>query len=124
MFNTSKSFSLVLSGRNASSAGISSPSNLDRSVLTSELALDLAVSAVELKESDLERKVSPLIEVAVGEEGTWRVSRALSTEGAILPESESAGSCRLGCDISVVLTVIMDSEYVLWTGKILEEQGG
>lgn len=67
---TSKSFSFVLSGHNASSVVSSSPSNRDRIVLTSELALDLAVSAVELKEFALDLKVSPPNECVVGDEGT------------------------------------------------------
>lgn len=80
----SKSFALVLSGRKASSVVSSSPSNLDRKVVKSELpldlvvsalelnelALDLEVSAVELNESALERKVSPPKDLAVGEQGT------------------------------------------------------
>lgn len=68
--DTSKSFSFCLSGRKASSVVSSSPSNLDWIVLASELALDLAVSAVELKESDLDLKVSPPRDGAVGEDGT------------------------------------------------------
>lgn len=48
----------------------SSPSKRDRIVLTSELALDLAVSAVELKEFALDLKVSPPNECVVGDEGT------------------------------------------------------
>jgi hypothetical protein len=39
-------------------------------VLTSDVALDLAVSAVELNEFALERRVSLSIEADVGDEGT------------------------------------------------------
>lgn len=81
-------FSSKLLGLRTSSVVNSSPSNLGRKVLTSELALDLAVSAVELKESDLDLEVSavelkdsdldrsvlPPIECDVGDGGTCRES--------------------------------------------------
>lgn len=64
----------------------SSPSNLDLTVVTrelpldlvvsafelNELALDLVVSAVELKDSALDRRVSPPNDLAVGEIGTCK----------------------------------------------------
>lgn len=52
------------------------------SIATSELARDLAVSALEMKEFDLERSVSPSNEVAAGEGGELTESKEFSC-GAI-----------------------------------------
>lgn len=85
----SKSFLFDLSARSASSGDTSSPSNLERNVLTSELVLDRAVSAVELKELALERNVSPPNEFAVGEDGTWRLRREWSPVDLNVEQSDS-----------------------------------
>jgi len=47
------------------------------------------VSAVELKELALERNVSPPNEFAVGEDGTWRLSRGWSLVDLDVEQSDS-----------------------------------
>lgn len=62
------------------------------------------MSAVELKELALERNVSPPNEFAVGEDGTWRLSREWSAVDLDAEQSDSkdavdAESCRSSCHI-------------------------
>ncbi len=56
----------------------SSPSYFEFTVPTSEFARDLAVSALERNELDLDRNVSPSNEVAAGDDGTLTESKELS----------------------------------------------
>lgn len=69
-------------------------------VLASDVALDLAVSAVELNELARERSVSPPMEADVGEEGTCSEKGAGSDGTGIegdISESGEEGSWWEGC---------------------------
>ena len=81
----------------------SSPSNLDRSVPTSDKVLDRVVSACDLKDADLDLSVSPPIEEAVGDGGEVMLRNVESEERGKAPTScsEETGSREGACYASI-----------------------
>jgi len=96
LFSVSKSFSFDLSGAKASSVDKSSPSNLDRTDLISELALDRLVSAVELNEFVRDLKVSPPSDAVLGDEGTCRERQEKSVLVGVVGRSSASEAVESG----------------------------